>query len=207
MDGVFIAFEGVDGCGKSTQVILLHEWMLKKGIDHVVTREPGGVPSADMIRNILSQSGNAWSSMAQALLLNAGRLEHTNYLIRPQLSRGVHVVSDRYVDSTFAYQGGGEEEAFQRLLQLHRLVIGDFFPHVTFWLDIDPLVVQERLKRRARNGVVHDFEKKQAVQMKAQQGYEALSRRFPERIRRINANGLREETFEQIQVHCMDILG
>lgn len=204
MRGSFIVLEGIDGSGKTTQMDLVHKWLNAENVPHVVTREPGGVTSADAVRLLLAQSGNSWSPMGQALLLNAARVEHTLTLIEPNLSCGTHVLSDRYVDSTLAYQGGDDEAMVNKLLALHTLVVGPRLPDVSLWLDIDFEVGQERLRRRVKQGEVHDFEKKHALQEKARKGYAYLSKRFPERFIRVDAGGTKKETFECIQRHLRD---
>ena len=199
MRGRFIVLEGIDGSGKTTQMQLVHKWLHAESVRHVITREPGGVPNADAVRMLLAQSGNSWSPMGQALLLNAARVEHTCRLIEPHLAVGTHVLSDRYVDSTLAYQGGGDAEVVNKLLELHHLAVGSCFPDVALWLDIDFEVGQQRLLRRVRQGNVHDFEKKRDLQGKAQRGYHYLSQRFPDRFIRVDANGTKQDTFASIK--------
>lgn len=204
MRGNFIVFEGVDGSGKTTQVQLVHRWLQAEGVRHIVTREPGGVPNADAVRAILAQSGSSWSPMGQALLLNAARVEHTMDLIEPNLASGTHVLCDRYVDSTLAYQGGGDAALVNKLLELHRLAVGTCLPNVVLWLDVDFEINQTRLSRRVQQGNVHDFEKQCGLQEKARKGYVYLSKRFPERFIRVDASGTKQTTFECIQKHLRE---
>ena len=201
MRGHFIVLEGVDGCGKTTQMQFLHKWLNDVSVPHVITREPGGVACADAMRGLLAQSGSAWSPMGQALLLNAGRVEHTMQLIEPNLASGTHVLSDRYVDSTLAYQGGGDKSVVDQLLALHKIAIGDVFPDLTLWLDVDESVAYERLKRRAQQGMTHDFEKKSSMQKKARNGYIYLQDRFPERFVRVDANRSKSDILSSIKEH------
>lgn len=145
--GRFITFEGGEGTGKSTQVRLLAEHLANHGADVVRTREPGGSPSAEEIRSLLvTGAADRWSPLAETLLFYAARVEHWRQVIEPALARGAHVISDRFADSTLAYQcyAGGLDK---RLVQdLHQLAMGKAQPDLTIVLDID---VDEGLKRAA----------------------------------------------------------
>ena len=203
--GCFFAFEGVDGCGKTTQIQLTHEWLKSCDVKHVLTREPGGVPCADAIRDLLAHTGNSWSFMGQAFLLNAGRVEHTERLIKPALDAGQHVLTDRYVDSTLAYQGGGDGDVVDCLLKIHHLALGDFFPTITFFLDIGRETAYGRLQRRGHKEA-HAFEKLKSVQERARKGYAYLCKRFPERFVCINAEASVEKIFALVQEKVQEYL-
>ncbi len=134
--GKFITFEGGEGVGKSTQVKILAEKLSKTGIDVVLTREPGGSPGAEEIRALLVKgSTDKFAPMTEALLHNAARAEHLEKTVKPALDAGKWVISDRYADSTLAYQGYGQGVDLTTLLDLHRAATGDFWPDLTIILD------------------------------------------------------------------------
>jgi len=141
VSGIFIAFEGGEGGGKSTQAGLLAEALLAGGREVVRTREPGGTPAAEAIRAVLLDPANeGLDARAEALLFAAARGEHVARVIRPALDRGAVVITDRYVDSSLAYQGVARELGVERVLELSMWATGGLLPDLTFVLDIDPAV-------------------------------------------------------------------
>lgn len=143
--GAFITFEGGEGSGKSTQVKLLAEALAAHDVSHVITREPGGVPAAERIRElVVTGAGDAWQPTTETLLFYAARLEHVERLIKPALEKGKHVICDRFADSTLVYQGIGKDLSEHYVQMLHKMTLGNFVPDLTFILDISP---QEGLKR------------------------------------------------------------
>jgi len=135
--GRFITIEGGEGAGKTTQVGLLVAALARAGIAARATREPGGSPGAEAIRRLLLEGESArWDAVGEALLLVAARRDHVTRLIEPALAQGIWVVSDRFADSTFAYQGYGRELALDDLAALHRFALGDFAPDLTLILDL-----------------------------------------------------------------------
>ena len=146
MTGIFIAFEGGEGGGKSTQARLLTEALLAEGREVVRTREPGGTPAAEAIRAVLLDPANeGLDARAEALLFAAARGEHVARVIRPALDRGAVVITDRYVDSSLAYQGVARELGVERVLELSMWATGGLLPDLTFVLDIDPAVSLARV--------------------------------------------------------------
>ena len=138
--GVFIALEGGEGAGKSTQAKLLERWLTDAGHDVVLTREPGGTAVGAALRAILlDHDTGTLSPRAEALVYAADRAEHVDALIRPALERGKIVITDRYVDSTLAYQGAGRSLDVADLEQLAQIATGGLRPHLTVVLDIDPV--------------------------------------------------------------------
>jgi dTMP kinase len=138
--GVFIALEGGEGAGKSTQAKLLERWLTGAGHDVVLTREPGGTAVGAALRAILlDHDTGTLSSRAEALVYAADRAEHVDALIRPALAAGSIVITDRYVDSTLAYQGAGRSLDAADLEQLAQIATGGLRPHLTVVLDIDPV--------------------------------------------------------------------
>lgn len=147
--GRFIAFEGGEGAGKSTQSRLLAEALRTRGVEVVLTREPGGTPGAEAIRQLLlDPTGDGWGAEAEALLFAAARADHVAKAIRPALEVGKWVISDRFVDSSRAYQGGGGGLSDADLLALHRIGSGGFLPDLTVLIEVAPEAVAERLARR-----------------------------------------------------------
>ncbi|MFF4170175.1 dTMP kinase [Streptomyces sp. NPDC001744] len=143
--GFFIALEGGDGAGKSTQVQALAEWIRAKGHEVVVTREPGATPIGKRLRSILLDVSSAGlSNRAEALLYAADRAEHVDSLVRPALERGAIVLSDRYIDSSVAYQGAGRDLSPTEIARISRWATGGLVPHLTVVLDVSPETARER---------------------------------------------------------------
>ncbi len=166
--GKFITFEGGEGGGKSTQVKLLAEALRAAGQSVVTTREPGGSPSAEQIRNLLvSGDVDRWQPFTEALLNYAARTEHLAHTVEPALEQGSWVISDRFSDSTLAYQGYGHGLERSRIEELHRLTVGNFMPDLTCILD---LPVETGLKRALGRGDGEDR-------------YERMDKEFHNRLR------------------------
>jgi dTMP kinase len=147
--GRFIAFEGGEGAGKSTQARLLAEALRERGLEVVLTREPGGTEGAEAIRHLLlDPAGAGWEPEAEALLFAAARSDHVARLIRPALARGAWVICDRFVDSTRAYQGGGGGLTDADILTLHRVGSCGLLPDLTILLEASPEEIAVRLARR-----------------------------------------------------------
>ncbi|WP_206309392.1 dTMP kinase [Streptomyces sp. A0642] len=143
--GFFLALEGGDGAGKSTQVEALAEWIRAKGHEVVVTREPGATPVGQRLRSILLDVSSAGlSNRAEALLYAADRAEHVDSVVRPALERGAIVISDRYIDSSVAYQGAGRDLAPTEIARISRWATSGLVPHLTVLLDVDPQTARER---------------------------------------------------------------
>lgn len=157
--GRFITLEGGEGTGKSTQAKRLAARLEARGLEAIVTREPGGAPGAEEIRALLvTGAPERWTPLSETLLLNAARAEHLRHVIRPALSAGKWVISDRFHDSTRAYQGIVGGVAPDLITQLETLVIGDTAPDLTLMLDLDPKAGLNRAEHRA--GTETRFEEK-----------------------------------------------
>ncbi|MCX5141123.1 dTMP kinase [Streptomyces sp. NBC_00338] len=143
--GFFLALEGGDGAGKSTQVEALADWIRAKGHEVVVTREPGATPVGKRLRSILLDVSSAGlSNRAEALLYAADRAEHVDSVVRPALERGAIVISDRYIDSSVAYQGAGRDLAPTEIARISRWATSGLVPHLTVLLDVSPETARER---------------------------------------------------------------
>ena len=137
--GKFISFEGGEGVGKSTQVHLLRDRLVNNGIDVLVTREPGGSPGAEEVRQLLlTGNPDKWDPMSEVLLFYAARVDHLTRTVQPALKAGKWVISDRYADSTFAYQGAGHGLGADLIQKIHHIATGNFWPDLTLLLDIAP---------------------------------------------------------------------
>ncbi len=185
--GRFIAFEGADGVGKSTAIRLVADLLRDQGIDVLVTREPGGSPGAEQIRQLLVQGEvGRWTPTAELLLHAAARAEHVETVIRPTLAAGKWVLTDRYVGSTVAYQGVGHGLGRDLIMEVHRLTVG-LLPDTTVVLTLPPEVAAQRLNARAGAGAVEDR-------------YERMGDGFGERVRAGYAQLLDDPDLDAIAV-------
>jgi dTMP kinase len=186
--GRFITLEGIEGAGKSTVAQLASEWLAARGITARVTREPGGTPLAERVRKIVLERGpESVSPRAETLLMFAARSIHVENLIRPALERGEWVICDRFTDATRAYQGYGRGMDLAWIEQLAAAVHGDLQPDCTLLLD---LPVEVGLSRaRGRSGLAADRFEAETVEFfeRVRQGYLALARQEPGRVRLIEA--------------------
>ena len=156
LKGKFITFEGGEGVGKTTQSKKLVEYLNNAGIKADWSREPGGCEEAEEIRKLLiTGSVNKWDGITELLLMNASRRVHTEKRIKPLLQEGYTVVSDRYCDSTLAYQGFGHKNSVKKIDDMQKIILDDFKPDLTIFLDLDPLI---GLKRADNRGNTNRFE-------------------------------------------------
>lgn len=178
MAGLFLSLEGIDGSGKSTQGRLLHQALVARGHDVVLTREPGGSPGAEEIRRlVLEGDPDRWSAETEILLFTAARRDHLEKTIRPALARGAVVICDRFADSTRIFQGITRGDLSATVDRLHDLMIG-VEPDLTLLFDIDPEVGLARAT--ARKGHEMRFEDMGlAFQTRARAGFLSLAARFP----------------------------
>jgi dTMP kinase len=182
--GLFITLEGLDGSGKTTQIKRLAAWMAKRGFEAVQTRQPGGTPTGDRIREILldARSG-ALAPMAEMALMFADRAQAIAEVIEPALAAGRMVLCDRFTDSTEAYQGGGRELGSEAVLSLHRLICGDLKPDLTLLL----LPGLEASLQRARRRNVRQELQTGANESRFEQEADAFYRRVWQKYREIAA--------------------
>jgi dTMP kinase len=160
--GKFITLEGGEGVGKSTQIGALREFLASRGLGVVVTREPGGTPRAERIRELLLQQGSEpMPVQTELLLMFAARASHLETVIRPALARGEWIVCDRFTDATYAYQGGGRGVDVQQIAWLERYVQGDLRPDLTLLLDAPVDVGAARASARNAVAGVDRFESEQ----------------------------------------------
>lgn len=195
---MFISFEGIDGCGKSTQARLLAESLRSNGRNVLLTREPGGSPGAEEIRRLLVEgAGERWSAETECLLFTAARRDHLERTITPALQEGQTVITDRFADSTRVYQGAARGELRDLVDQLHSLMIGTE-PDVTFVIDIDPATGLAR--GNARGGVEDRFESLGlGFQEKLATGFRALAQEYPLRVRLIDGSGAPQDVAARVR--------
>jgi dTMP kinase len=196
---VFITFEGPDGSGKTTQARLLAEWLRERGYEAVLTREPGGTDIGDQIRTVLHDPANgAMDARTEILLYSASRAQHVAQRIRPALAAGQIVVSDRYADSTLAYQGHGRGLDLETLRQITDFATGGLTPDLTLYLDIPP---EEGLERRQVGGDEWNRLDAEALDFhqRVRTGYLRLIKAEPERWVVVNGDRPVEEVREEIR--------
>jgi dTMP kinase len=207
--GIFITFEGLDGCGKSTQLEKLAAKLRARKLPVVVTREPGGTPTAEKIRQLLLDTHTgSLAPHAELALMFAARAQHIHEVIEPALTEGKTVLCDRFTDSTEAYQGGGRKLGSQPVLDLHQILCGDLHPDLTILMDSDVAISVERARRRNRDlasktskdlSDENRFEKEnRAFFDRVRQAYLAIAEREPQRVAVIDARGTPEQTHRQI---------
>ncbi|MFO1305274.1 MAG: dTMP kinase [Burkholderiales bacterium] len=186
--GRFITFEGIDGAGKSTHVAWVTEAIAARGHRVVATREPGGTPVGETLRDLLLSVPMTHDS--EALLMFAARREHLERVIRPALSRGEWVLCDRFTDATYAYQGGGHGVPVEHIAALERFVHGDLQPDVTLLFDVPLEVSRARLAKAQANGRTLDkFEnEKEAFFARVRDAYLARASAAPQRFRIVDSS-------------------
>lgn len=199
--GQFITIEGIEGVGKSTLISFIADYLRKKGISILTTREPGGTPTAERIRElIVHKSEDLLSIQAELLLLFAARAEHVVKVIRPTLGNGTWVICDRFTDSTYVYQGRGRGISKALIGKLENFVQGTLRPDLTILFDLDPSIALERAKQRGKRD---RFEEEDvAFFTKLRASYLALARIFPNRFRVIEANRPIESIQEELKSVC-----
>ncbi|MFA7400222.1 MAG: dTMP kinase [Sideroxydans sp.] len=194
----FITFEGVDGAGKSTGLDWFADALRQRGIDLLVTREPGGTPLGEQLREILLNQ--PMHVETEAMLMFAARREHVEKVIRPALQRGTWVISDRFSDASFAYQGGGRGVPLAKLEQLEQWVHADLQPDLTLLFDIPIEVARQRL---SNNVSLDRFEQEKGEFFeRVRQAYLARAAKSPQRIAVIHA----EKTLNEVQQELSNIV-
>lgn len=206
VSGKFITFEGLDGSGKSTQLGKLARVLRAHGLEVVVTREPGGTPTAEKIRDLLLNSGaSAIAPFTELALMFGARAQHIAEVIHPALRQGKMVLCDRFTDSTEAYQGGGRKLGRKPVLELHRILCGNLRPDLTILMDSDAAASVHRARQRNQakagrhSSDENRFEQENAAFFnRVRDAYLAIARREPHRVARIDASGTIVETHAKI---------
>ncbi|MDE3181570.1 MAG: dTMP kinase [Acidobacteriota bacterium] len=188
--GCFITIEGMDGTGKSTQLRMLAAWLRRRGFKPLITREPGGTRVGAQVRRILLASANKnLFPIAELLLMYADRSLHLEEVIRPALKRGELVISDRFADSSLAYQGYGRRMGEEPVRRLETLVCGPTRPHLTILLDAPPRLALRRAERRGDASNRRRFENAgSAFQARVRKGYLKIARLEPARVKIVHSD-------------------
>jgi len=212
LPGTFITLEGVDGSGKSTQAQRLARWVAEQGLEVVITREPGGSPVAERIREILLDPGSPMGWETEVLLYLASRAEHVRRLLRPALEAGKVVVCDRFLDSTLAYQAYGRDtgrrsaENVGAIREANELATGGIAPELTLLLDIDPVRGLQRTRDAGRGPDRLEGEGKDFLE-RVRRGFLVLAEASEGRIRVIDADRPPEVIEEEIRTIIRAHLG
>ena len=200
--GLFITFEGADGCGKTTQLELAEKFLKEQGYNVVTTREPGSLEIGKKIRDILLHYDGIVADRCEMFLFLADRAQHVETFIKPNICAGKIVLCDRHVDSTIAYQGYGRGQDVDLLKQLNDIAVNGLTPDLTILFDISTEVAQTRLgeEKDRMESAGTTFHKQ------VRQGYLALQKEDPERIKLINANNSIETVFEDTKKVIMKLI-
>jgi len=195
MRGKFITFEGADGSGKTTQIEKTKNYFENKGYECVLTREPGGSDLGNIIREILLHYDGEVDALAELLLYMADRAQHVKKVITPLLEQGKYVLCDRYTDSSVAYQGYARGLDIERIISLNNIATDGLEPDMTIVFDVETETAIKRV------GDIKDRLEQEGVEFhkKLRYGYLELAKRFPNRIKTVNANLSIEEVFEQVK--------
>lgn len=188
--GRFIAFEGGEGAGKSTQARMLAAALDERGLSCLVTREPGGTRGAEAIRALLlDPAGEGWHPRAEALLFAAARSDHVERLIQPALEAGTWVICDRFVDSSRAYQGGAGGLSDQDICALHRIGSAGLLPDVTLLVEVSPETAAKRLALRDTNGADRIGGRDAAYHSRVNTAFRQFAQAEPARFALIDGDG------------------
>lgn len=194
--GSFITFEGIDGAGKSSHIERLAAWLRERGHDVIVTREPGGTPLAERLREMVLHE--AMDALTESLLVFAARRDHLVQIIEPALRAATTVLCDRFTDATFAYQGGGRGFDTAVLFQLEEWVQKGRQPDLTLWFELDPALAEQR---RAAARVPDRFERQdETFFRRVHGGYEQRLAAAPQRFARIDAAQPPDAVHQQVQL-------
>jgi len=198
----FITFEGIDGCGKSTQLRMLASELRLRGQEVVSTREPGGTPLGSRIRELVLDNGEQVDPLAELLLYAADRAQHVRTLVRPALESGHVVLSDRYADATAAYQGAGRGFPEALISELIVLATGGLMPDLTLVFDLTVEESRRRARKRTRGETTQKHDRLDAedaaFHTRVRDAYLKLAAAEPERVRLIDASGSIQETQAQV---------
>jgi dTMP kinase len=202
---LFVSFEGGEGAGKTTQIELLSQWMAKLNIPHILTKEPGSphLKECVKIRKLLLDPSNDLTPTTELMLFLADRAQHVEKLIRPSLAKGLHVICDRYVDSTRVYQGVSRGIGRCKLDPMLEFATGGLMPDLTFVFDVPPEVGLERARAKGAGG---DRIEREAIEfhMKVRQGFLKLAGTLSEQGRIVLVNAAPPKTVETIHAEVVE---
>jgi dTMP kinase len=203
--GHFISLEGGEGVGKSTQVRALADALKRRGIDVLVTREPGGSEGAEKIRELLlTGSDDRWSPQSEALLFAAARADHIAKTVKPTVERGQWVLTDRFVDSSLAYQGGAGGLGIEAVRAINAFGIGEWFPDRTLVLTLDE--GGDRARARDAEGSDRIGGRSDDYHRKVAAAFHIIAAEEPERVKLVDASGTAEQVTQRLLVALQDLL-
>lgn len=202
--GIFITVEGTDGSGKTTQIGFIKSYLEEKGYKVVLTREPGGTKIGEKIRNLILDVENTEMSRETEILLYASaRAQLVSEVIEPAIEEGAIVICDRFVDSSYAYQGFGREADLKVITDVNRAALNGIMPDITFLFDISPEIA---LCRRLASTAADRIEKeKMEFHKKVYSGYRKLASLYPDRIKSIDSNRNIEEISEEVKIYLDEL--
>ena len=196
---LFITFEGGEGCGKSTVLVQVNERLIEEGYQTITTREPGGTPIAEQIRNVILDKGNTkMDPRTEALLYAASRRQHLVEKIWPALKEGKLILCDRYLDSSLAYQGGARNLGIENVLDVNRFATEDTYPDLTLLFDLEPELGLKRIAANASREVNRLDLEKLDFHAEVRQTFLKLAKRFPDRFVIIDASKTLEEVCDNV---------
>lgn len=196
---MFISFEGIEGLGKTTHLKRLAALLQEKAYEVVITREPGGTPMGEEIRNVLlAHRYEIVAPMTELLLMFAARAQHVATIIQPALKQGSWVLCDRFTDASYAYQGGGRGMDVEKIKALETLVLDHFEPDLTFLFDAEPSVGLERIKNRDGHPDRFELEKIEFFD-RVRMAYQLRAAQSPKRFKMINAARPIEKVWEEVK--------
>lgn len=196
--GLFITTEGTDGSGKTTQIKLLEGYLKDKGFEVVVTREPGGTSIGEKIRSIILDPDNTeMSYITEMMLYASARAQLVGELIKPSLARGMVVICDRFIDSSYVYQGFGRNIDLEVIEKVNSIALDGIMPDVTLFFDIDPgIALARRIKSTGADRIEQE---KMDFHRKVYEGYKKLVTKYPDRIKAVESNRSIEEIFLDVK--------
>ncbi len=207
MRGYFISFEGGEGTGKSTQIKRLANWLIEQNQQVITTREPGGTDSAEAIRTLLlNGDADRWNKRSEALLFAAARADHVDRLIKPALAQGQWVLTDRYIDSSRAYQSAASGLDDKDIMALHEFGSDGLLPDLTFLMTIDPAVSKDRLHKRDGDKGDRIQDRETDFHDRVRNGFLDYARQEPRRFRIIDGDGSIDAVHARITAHLTPLL-
>ena len=201
--GLFISLEGPEASGKSTQLKLLKKFFIKNNIPFITTREPGGTIIAEKLRKIILDKDKSITLIEELLLLMSSRLNHINNIIKPSLKKNKIVISDRFADSTFIYQGYVGKIGLNKVMNLHKILLDNYLPHKTFLFCLPINEINNRLKKRKKGNKYDKIDS--TFHLKVINGYKKISKNN-KRFVKINAMNTTENIHDQIVQNIINLI-
>lgn len=206
--GIFVSFEGIEGCGKSTQLSLLAQELQRRGVKVVTTREPGGTPLGEEIRALLLNPAFSPTPWAELFLLEAARAQLVATVIRPALEEGAWVLADRFSDSSLAYQAGGRGLPWAQVRALNRMATGGLLPHRTLVLTLPVSQALTRARNRASTQASNRrFEDEaEAFHRRVARAFQRLATQEPQRVRLVDGRGSKSQVHARVLKELSELL-